>query len=90
MTIQGNRFTSTGMGAVYEGTIEVDATTIPKAFNLNFIAGPERGNTNFGIYELDGDNWRICLNTRGTSRPRTFVAEPETGIALEVLKRSAG
>ena len=68
----------------------MDATAIPKAVNLNFTTGPEKGNTNFGIYELDGDNWRICLNTRGTTRPRTFAAEAGTGIALEVLKRSVG
>ena len=89
LTIQDDHFTSTGMGAVYEGTMEVDTTASPKAFNLKFTTGPEKGNTNFGIYELDGEKWRICLNTRGTTRPQRFAAEPGTGIAVEVLQRGA-
>ncbi len=87
IAIQGDRFTSTGMGATYEGTIEADPTTTPKTFNMNFTSGPEKGNTNLGIYELAGDTWRICLATRGTTRPTRFAAEPGTGIALEVLQR---
>src|ERR1041385_8221755 len=75
ITIQRDRFISTGMGAVYEGTIEVIARTSPKAFNLNFTTGPEKGNTNCGIYELDGEKWRICMNTRGPVRPKRFAAE---------------
>ena len=55
IAIQGGHFTSTGMGAVYEGTIEVDASAIPRSFDLNFTTGPEKGNTNLGIYELGGD-----------------------------------
>lgn len=78
------------MGATYEGTIELDATATPKTFNLNFTAGPEEGNTNLGIYELAGDMWRICLATRGKTRPAKFAAEPGTGVAVEVLKRGGG
>jgi uncharacterized protein (TIGR03067 family) len=87
IAIQGDRFISTGMGATYEGRFDVDETAAPKTFNLNFTSGPETGNVNLGIYELDGDPWRICLATRGTVRPRRFASEPGQGIALEVLKR---
>lgn len=88
IVVEGDRFTSSGMGAPYEGTIEIDSSTTPKNFNLTFAAGPEKGNTNLGIYELDGDRWRICLNTSGTTRPSQFAAEAGTGIALEVLQRA--
>jgi uncharacterized protein (TIGR03067 family) len=87
IVIQGDHFTSIGMGTPYEGTIALDPTAIPKTFDLNFVTGPETGNTNLGIYELDGDVWRICLATRGTTRPTKFVAEPGTGVAVEVLER---
>jgi uncharacterized protein (TIGR03067 family) len=87
ITIHGEHFASAGMGAAYEGSIEVDAAAIPKTFNLKFTTGPEKGNANLGIYELDGDTWRICLSTRGTIRPQEFAAKSGTGIALEVLKR---
>ena len=88
IAIDGDHFTSTGMGGTYEGTMEVDESRTPKTLNMKFTAGPEQGNTNVGIYELDGDTWRICLATRGTDRPKKFAAKPGTGIALEVLKRA--
>src|SRR5439155_25802112 len=58
-----------------------------KTFDLKFTAGPEKGNTNRGIYELDGDGWKLCLATRGGARPQHFATKPGTGHALEVLKR---
>jgi uncharacterized protein (TIGR03067 family) len=87
IVVRGDRFSSTGMGAVYEGTLELDASTSPRQLNMNFDAGPEKGNTNPGIYELDGDTWRICLATRGVVRPSSFASTPGSGIALETLTR---
>jgi len=89
ITVKGDRFISTGMGAAYEGAIELDGSVKPKAMDLKFDTGPEKGNTNAGIYELSGDTWRICLNTRGRKRPEKFAAPPGTGIAVEVLERGA-
>jgi uncharacterized protein (TIGR03067 family) len=87
IAIEGARFTSTGMGAEYNGTVEIDERASPRHFDLKFETGPEKGNTNRGIYELDGDTWRICLATRGPNRPAEFTTKAGTGIALEVLKR---
>jgi uncharacterized protein (TIGR03067 family) len=67
--------------------VVVHRTTAPKSFELHFEQGPEKGNTNLGIYELDDDTWRICLATRGSERPNEFAAPPGTGIALETLHR---
>jgi uncharacterized protein (TIGR03067 family) len=85
--IAGDRFTTSGMGAAYHGTVAVHAETSPKSFDLHFLDGPEKGNTSLGIYELTGDTWKICLTTRGNVRPTEFAAPPGTGIALEVLRR---
>ncbi len=87
ITIKKTAFKSAGMGSTYEGTIEIDDTKKPKIFDLLFKAGPEKGNRNLGIYKLDGDQWTICLATRGDKRPRKFATEPGSGIALETLKR---
>jgi hypothetical protein len=88
IVVQGNRFTSTGMGAVYEGILDIDSSTTPRQFDMRFDAGPEEGNTNLGIYELAGDSWKVCLATRGTVRPGGFASAPGSGIAIETLTRA--
>ncbi len=65
----------------------MDAAQSPKALDLKFIKGPEKGNVNLGIYELDGDTWRICLNMQGKRRPKKFATAAGSGLALETLKR---
>jgi uncharacterized protein (TIGR03067 family) len=55
---------------------------------MRFDAGPEKGNTNPGIYELSGDTWKICLATRGNVRPRRFDSRGGDGFALETLVRA--
>ena len=86
--ITGNRFSSLGMGTVYEGTVTLDDSAIPHQLNMKFDAGPEKGNTNLGIYELKGDSWKICLSTRGEVRPTAFSAPAGSGFIFEVLTRS--
>jgi uncharacterized protein (TIGR03067 family) len=77
------------MGAVYEGTLELDGSRKPKRIDMKFDIGPEKGNTNVGIYELKGDSWKLCLATRGTVRPEKFAAPTGSGFALETLVRAA-
>ncbi len=85
--LKGDNFTTSSMGAVYEGKFEFDATKTPKTFDLIFMNGPEQGNRSLGIYELDGDTWKICLTITGTKRPPSFSTKPGSGLALETLKR---
>jgi uncharacterized protein (TIGR03067 family) len=86
IVVRGERFTSLGMGAVYEGVLVVDPAAAPRRLDLRFDRGPEQGNANLAIYELDGDTWRICLSTAG-DRPARFATEPGSGCALETLTR---
>ena len=87
IVIKGNRFTSSGMGAVYKGTLKIDSSAKPARLDMNFSAGPEKGNTNLGIYKLDGDTWKLCLAMRGDVRPSKFASQPGSGLALETLTR---
>jgi uncharacterized protein (TIGR03067 family) len=87
VVIEGSRFTTLGMGAVYEGTVEVDSSANPARIDMKFDKGPEKGNTNLGIYQLKGDSWKLCLATRGTVRPESFQSTAGSGIAVETLVR---
>jgi uncharacterized protein (TIGR03067 family) len=88
IVVDGDRFNSEGMGATYKGKLTVDPKQKPKAFDLKFTAGPEKGNTNLGIYELKGDRWKICLDFHGKQRPKEFAAAAGSGRAVEVLQRA--
>jgi uncharacterized protein (TIGR03067 family) len=87
VVVKGRRFTSTDMEAVYEGEIVLHPAATPPRVDLKFDAGPEKGNTNLGIYDIDGDTWRLCLATRGTVRPSGFATKAGSGFALEILTR---
>jgi uncharacterized protein (TIGR03067 family) len=87
IAIKGKRFTTTAMGATYNGMVDVDESKSPKTFDLKFTAGPEKGNTSLGIYELDKDTWKICLTLTGKKRPQKFATAPGSGFALETLQR---
>ncbi|HKE22788.1 MAG TPA: TIGR03067 domain-containing protein [Bryobacteraceae bacterium] len=88
VVVKGDRFTSIGMGADYKGKLVLNASDKPKAFDLKFTSGPEKGNTNLGIYELKGDRWKICLDFHGKGRPERFATKPGSGRAVEVLERA--
>jgi uncharacterized protein (TIGR03067 family) len=90
IAIEGGCFTGLNMGAEYSGTMVVDESASPKTFDVLFEKGPEEGNRSLGIYELDGDIWKICLGLTGKTRPTRFVSEPGSGHALEILKRGRG
>jgi uncharacterized protein (TIGR03067 family) len=87
--IEGSRFTSAGMGTIYEGTVKVNSMTKPRRIDLHFDSGPEAGNVNHGIYELKGGLWKLCIATRGDARPAEFATSAGSGIALETLRRAA-
>jgi uncharacterized protein (TIGR03067 family) len=88
IVVKGNKFTSVTMGTTYKGSIELDEKKSPKAVDLIFTAGPEKGYRNPGIYELDGGTWKLCLATRGPVRPKNFSTKPGDGVAFEILTRA--
>jgi uncharacterized protein (TIGR03067 family) len=90
IVINGSRFTSTGMGSVYEGRIELDTSKKPRHLTMHFDGGPEKGNKNLGIYEMKNETLRICLATRGNERPSRFATKAGTGFALETLTKARG
>jgi uncharacterized protein (TIGR03067 family) len=88
IVVKDDYFTSMGIGATYEGKFVLDVSSSPFAIDMNFTAGPEKGNTNRGIFELAGDTWRLCLNMTGGQRPSDFTTGPNSGLALETLQRT--
>ena len=87
LTIKGDAFTMATAGATYKGTFKIDSAKKPKSIDMSYTDGPEKGKTSLGIYEIDGDTWKICIGLTGKERPKEFATKADTGHALEVLKR---
>jgi RNA polymerase sigma factor (sigma-70 family) len=82
-------FTAQGERAC-EGTVNVNAASTPKTLDLLFTEGPSKGHLSLGIYELEGDTWKICLNAPGYRvRPREFATRAGGPSMVETLKRAA-
>ena len=63
----------------------LDPTTKPRIVNIEH---PETKKKLEGIYELEKDRWRICLNAEGTAeRPGSFETEGKSKFVLVELER---
>jgi uncharacterized protein (TIGR03067 family) len=64
-----------------EGTFELDASKNPRQIDL--VRGKTR---QIGIYELDGDDLKLCVGP-SDDRPKEFKTKARTDHSLFVLKR---
>ena len=89
LLIDGDRFRMESPEAIYEGVFTIDAEACPPHIDIEFVDGPEAGNRCEGVYELAGDDLRMCLGLTGAPRPKGFVTSPGSGHALEHLRRAS-
>jgi uncharacterized protein (TIGR03067 family) len=68
-------------------TTTLDPTKKPKTTDGTFTEGEDKGKTVLGIYELEGDTFRVCLARAGDKRPTEFSAKAGSGHTLMVYKR---
>lgn len=85
--IDGDRFRTESPEATYEGIFNINVETDPHEIDIDFVAGPEAGNRNFGIFRLDGDGLELCLDMNGQTRPKKFRSTGSAGRAFERLTR---
>ncbi len=87
--IDGDRFRTESPEATYEGTFIIDVEAEPHRIDIDFVAGPEAGRTNHGIFRLDGDRLEICLDVNGGPAPAGFRTTGGSGLAFETLCRAS-
>ena len=70
-------------------TFLLDPTKKPKEIDLTPKVGPQKGRTDRGIYLLDGDSLKICIQSnKNEARPRDFSSRVGSQISLTVLQRT--
>jgi len=88
LKLMGDKFSVTEENnATFGGTFKVDPSKKPKTIDVTFGDGPEKGKTALGIYELEGDTYKVITDPAGKSRPTEFAVKPGSGHVLQVLKR---
>jgi len=65
------------------GTIKLDETKTPK--EMDAISTEKE--VMLGIYELEGDSYKVCFAPAGKPRPTEFTSTPGNGQILQVWER---
>jgi uncharacterized protein (TIGR03067 family) len=76
-----------GDTVIAEATVKLDPTRKIKTIDVAFTAGEHKGKTALGIYEIEGDTFRVCHARPGDKRPTEFSAKAKSGHALVVYTR---
>ena len=90
LVVTGNKFcflSGSEVGTSAEGTFTLDATKKPKATDSTANAGPDKGKTFFGIYDIEGDTHKVCFAPPGKDRPKEFATKAGSGHIVQVWKR---
>lgn len=67
---------------------KLDPAAKPRAMDITIVAGSQTDAKMEGIYELKGDELRICAKVFGNDRPTEFAAPDGSSIVLLTLKRA--
>jgi uncharacterized protein (TIGR03067 family) len=70
-----------------EAFYRVDPSHRPRHIDVSHTDGPDRGHTFQGIYALDRDELRMCMDEGARKRPTDFVSAAGASITLIILRR---
>jgi uncharacterized protein (TIGR03067 family) len=77
-----------GKTILQAGGLQADPSRNPNSLNAMVTVGEHKGEVMLGIYSLDGDTLKFCLDIQGESRPKEFKAGAGTKRLLAVCKRA--
>jgi len=88
LTVKGDKYIVKVKDKQHETTFKLDPSQKPKAIDMYFPDGPELPKLGKGLYEIDGDTFRVCRHqAAGQDRPTQFGSWPNTGLFVVVWKR---
>ncbi len=67
--------------------ISLDATTTPKSITFEFADGPLKGKKSHGIYEVAGNQLKMCYGSVDKPKPTKFESSAGSGYFLETWAR---
>jgi uncharacterized protein (TIGR03067 family) len=86
MVFDGDKFIPKKGEQGKPATFVLDPTKKPKTIDIIIPEGNEQGQAMQGIYELNGDDLKLCFNRPGKERPTEFAGKAKETV-LMLLKR---
>ncbi len=72
-------------GGLLVSNITIDPDQLPKTIDFRYVTAPDQVSP--GIYEINGNELRICYDNASRERPTAFATRPGSMFDLLVLRR---
>ncbi len=90
-TFADGKVTMKGQRGERVSTYKLDTSKKPATIDLTAQGGERNGQTTKGIYEVKGDEVKLCIALMpDAERPKAFASAADSGQAFITLKRDAG
>jgi uncharacterized protein (TIGR03067 family) len=86
LTVKGDKMIFKEENKEEEATFKLDETQKPRTIDLTFKAGDKLQTAKL-IYDLRGDDLKLCGGKPDKDRPKEFASKAGSGLNLIVLKR---
>jgi uncharacterized protein (TIGR03067 family) len=87
LILKDGRFAIMQGPRITRGALKLDPTKMPKHYDVTHTQSAAKGQTALGIYEFEGDTFKVCFPLKGKDRPSEFVNKPGSGLLFFVFKR---
>ncbi|MDB5340822.1 MAG: hypothetical protein JWN70_6441 [Planctomycetaceae bacterium] len=91
ISFRGNQFEfpdAADIGTSQKGTLQLDPSKKPKWMDSTATTDAGKGSVSLGLYEISGDDYKVCFAPPGKPRPQEFVSKPGSGAILQIWKRA--
>ena len=83
LTINGDKYNTVVGKELDEGALKLDATKMPREMDITTSVGENKGKPIPCIYEIKGNELKVCYGLNGTARPADFKAgEDGNGVVM--------
>jgi uncharacterized protein (TIGR03067 family) len=90
LTISGDKYNTVVGSEKDEGTLKLDAMKTPREMDIITSVGENKGKPIPCIYELKGNELKVCYGLNGTPRPADFKAgEDGNGVVMLITYKRA-
>src|SRR5262245_6051015 len=88
LVIKGDKYIVTVKDTKHETVLTLNPAKKPKEVDMVFLDGANKDKIHRGIYELEGDTFKLCrAREPDGERPTEFATSPNTGVFVVVWKR---